>query len=453
MSIWIKFEMLLFLNALTGSIAYLFWRISNRALSRYQTVRYLYAGLKLVILLFAVPLVYVWLFLYFSGRGGSWKGYFMTATPAIVRVSILLAILWTAGALRTAFRYGKELYLESRMQRFCREDTRREEQVLAQLCREMEIKKRIGIRKGTGCFSPSVGGLFRTRIYLGDKSCGEEELRVILRHELIHCRHRDVQTQRLLLLLGISLWFHPLFWNGKLYGEYRRWSEDCVDISMLRLEDKDLYIRVLLKTALACVEGRHLAEATAAENESDVLRRIEKMKGLSGKKKITGAVMTAWIMGTVLFGGTAVYASGSGVVSAYRTIAAATEEAEEGVAQTLPVYGGYPLDSADAYILMSEASSEEMMGLRPYWTVGANMRQISDGFRAAAGTGITVNVSITPEDFNVKVGIINPDGKMEYIEASNGIAHSFTASHNGIYKFYIENGNGTEICASGTVKF
>lgn len=141
MSIWIKFETLLLLNAMTGSIAYLFWRISNRALSRYQATRYLYDGLKLVILLFAVPLVYVWLFLYFSGRGGSWKGYFMTPTPAIVRASILLAVLWTAGALRTAFRYGKELYLESRMQRFCREDTRREEQVLEQLCREMEIKK------------------------------------------------------------------------------------------------------------------------------------------------------------------------------------------------------------------------------------------------------------------------------------------------------------------------
>lgn len=61
--------------------------------------------------------------------------------------------------------------------------------------------------------SPMAEGLFRTKIYLPHEDYAEEELEMILRHELIHWQRKDLWYKLLLVLAQSIHWFNPLVWK------------------------------------------------------------------------------------------------------------------------------------------------------------------------------------------------------------------------------------------------
>ncbi len=60
--------------------------------------------------------------------------------------------------------------------------------------------------------APFTMGIFRTVICLPDEELLEKDLYYILKHELIHCRERDILWKLLLLTVNIVHWFNPLVW-------------------------------------------------------------------------------------------------------------------------------------------------------------------------------------------------------------------------------------------------
>lgn len=456
MNIQIKLEMLLLLNVLTGSILYTIWHISARILSKHQTVQYLYYGLKLVILSFLVPFMYVCLYLHFRHSDGSWEGYFMEGTPAISRFSIWAGIIWAAGALAAAVRYGRRLYLEWKVRKSCRRENGDAALVLEKLCRHMKIRKQITIFRGTENFSPSIGGLFHTRLYLGSKEYDEEELRIILRHELIHYQHGDIRMRRLLLFLGICCWFHPLFITGKIHEDYRRWSEDYNDESICRVENMDRYIYTLLKVAVESVEAIYLTQAMVTESRCDVLRRIENMKNFEEKKKLTHFALAVWSAVCMLSVGTTVYASGIGVVEGYEILAKATDVGIEVEMDPIMELEEYTVEEdADSDIIEEKAPAWDISRSFPYsidWTVGAKVRMVSSEFQMNSGDTISISALLNPDDLTVDIGIINPDNTRTYVSGSDSVYHKFTVSQSGTYKVFVQNSNSKEVRVTGACR-
>ena len=60
--------------------------------------------------------------------------------------------------------------------------------------------------------SPFTMGIIKNMIYLPDEELLEKDLYFILKHELIHCRERDILWKLLLLFVNIIHWFNPLVW-------------------------------------------------------------------------------------------------------------------------------------------------------------------------------------------------------------------------------------------------
>ncbi len=448
--IWIRLDILLLFNFLTGAAAYLFWRLTVRLWKGRCSVRYLHRGLQGVMLCFCVPAAYTLAYLHFRDLDGSWNGNFMNGTGFLMKAAFGTAAVWLLGVLVSAVRCGRELYRERPIKGVVVLEDQREVRGLRQLGKTMGIRRRIPVCRGER-LTPAIGGFFRTRLYLGTESMEEEELRMIFRHELYHYRHGDIWMRRLLLLLRIFCWFCPWFTCGKISEEYRRLSEDYVDEEVCREEDMNQYIRTLLKTALQGAEKMHLTQATAAENRCDVLRRIENMKSLHNKKNMTRTMAAVWTIACLLMGSTTVYAAGAGVIEGYEALYQATvvEVEEQAIEDQYIEYREEPDDSwvAEEGEVMENGRSSVVSF---EWTVEANASKKTPSFEMPSGGYITVSVSVEPTDLKVNVGIVDPNGGRRYITGSDIITHTFSLDQSGSYKVFVENTNDQKVYVAGS---
>lgn len=450
--LWIRLDMLLLFNVLTGTAAYLFWRLTVWLWKDRRSVWYLHRGLQGMILCFCVPVAYTLAYLHFRGLDGSWSGNFMGGTGFLMRAAFGTAAVWLLGVLVSAVRCGRELYRERPVKSMAVPEEQSEVRVLRQLGRIMGIRRRIPVYRGEQ-MTPAIGGLLCTRLYLGTEPMEEEELQMIFRHELYHYRHGDIWMRRLLLLLRIFYWFCPWFTCGRISEEYRRLSEDYVDEEVCREEDMDQYIRTLLKTALQGAERMHLTQATAAENRCDVLRRIDNMKSLNNRKNMPRTMAAVWTAACLLMGSTTVYAAGAGVIEGYEALYKATvvEVEEQAIEEQYIEYREEPDDSwvAEEGEVMDNGRSSTV----PFeWTVEAKTSKKTPSFEMSSGGYITVSISVEPTDLKVNVGIVEPDGGKRYITGSDTIYHKFSLDQSGSYMVFVEDPNSAKVSVAGYYK-
>ena len=100
--------------------------------------------------------------------------------------------------------------------------------------------------------SPMATGLFRPAVILPAAVVARAslpEIRVILAHELAHCRRGDLWINWLQLALLAIWWFHPVFWC--VHRALRERREDCCDDLLLAcgLTTHQAYCEVLIHTA------------------------------------------------------------------------------------------------------------------------------------------------------------------------------------------------------------
>ena len=88
-------------------------------------------------------------------------------------------------------------------------------QLLARLCTDLKLKRRVRLLITTSRMGPAVIGLLRPTIILPTailEGHSLEELKPVLAHELIHIRRGDLWIGLLQLLASVVWWFHPLVW-------------------------------------------------------------------------------------------------------------------------------------------------------------------------------------------------------------------------------------------------
>lgn len=88
-------------------------------------------------------------------------------------------------------------------------------QLLARLCTDLKLKRRVRLLITTSRMGPAVIGLLRPTIILPTailEGRSLAELEPVLAHELIHIRRGDLWIGLLQLLASVVWWFHPLVW-------------------------------------------------------------------------------------------------------------------------------------------------------------------------------------------------------------------------------------------------
>ncbi|QUI24268.1 DUF4830 domain-containing protein [Vallitalea pronyensis] len=117
-------------------------------------------------------------------------------------------------------------------------------------CKEkLGITKKVHMKWVTGISSPAITGMLSPTILLpiSYRENLPDGLEIIILHELLHYKRRDVILLRLLTILQVIYWFNPLVWIA--FYKMRQEMEMCCDESVLKIigiQHKAAYGKLIL---------------------------------------------------------------------------------------------------------------------------------------------------------------------------------------------------------------
>lgn len=223
-------------------------------------------------------------------RSGSLQEDGMQGGFPAVDLGLAAAMIWILGAIVSLFLKIIDYCLfTSGIRKRCEltSDYRVHEAVEG-LCVRLHIRRKPLICECKSIQGPITIGLWRTTIVLPEEKGDLEQLPMILHHELIHVKRKDLWYKWLYQILLCIHWFNPI-----LYLVVRKMNMDCElacdeeVLGQLTREGKKAYGNILLDTAQRNIgAGKKIPSLTLLERKEDLKERL---KGIVSYKKKNGA--------------------------------------------------------------------------------------------------------------------------------------------------------------------
>ncbi len=117
------------------------------------------------------------------------------------------------------------------------------------LCKEMGIKKCPEIYFCEPLPSPLCVGVFKPAVYINSEDREANDLRLILKHELTHCKRKDLWFKGILMLARALHFFNPfVHWMTKLAEKDMELSCDLAVIENCVMQEREAYSMAILRT-------------------------------------------------------------------------------------------------------------------------------------------------------------------------------------------------------------
>ena len=171
------------------------------------------------------------------------------------------------------------------------------------LCRETGMEKRPAIYFCEALPSPLCVGLFRTAVYLNSEEREPAEMRLILKHELTHCKRKDLWFKGLLLWARALHFFNPfVHWMARLAEKDMELSCDLVVMADCGMAEREAYSMAILRTVREA-KSKNMQMSTAFSGGKEELKmRFENIFDMTQKKRGIALFLAAAL---VVCGGTA----------------------------------------------------------------------------------------------------------------------------------------------------
>lgn len=211
----------------------------------------------------------------------------------------IIGSVWLIGFISFILCQGRKHYRFTKLLRRWGEEDKAsaEYKQLQKLSCDMGISKPVRLRISPCISSPMQIGFVKPVLVLPAMDLSDEELSLILRHELIHFMRKDLWYKGLVLIATAINWFNPLVYlMGKAIGEQ---CELSCDYEVVKGSDTEKKIRYC-ETIIGMMQGLSKAEPVFSANLSNgrkgIMKRIHSI--MDGSEKKAGAV----ILGMALFG-------------------------------------------------------------------------------------------------------------------------------------------------------
>lgn len=225
----------------------------------------------------------------------------------------LLFAIWLAGFLGRLLFYAVR---QNRFQKYAETHSRpaadRVRLSAKKTAAEMKIAN-VTVRILPGLPGPIMTGILTATIYLPHEAYAEEELRLILKHELTHFRHRDVLFKGLLLLARAVHWFNPLM--GLIERRFNEAAELACDAAAMAgetAENKKRYCGAILQAVhtqnQTAMNDTPVLAGAFGSGGRDLRRRLEMILSPKAKKKLGGVSLL--LIAMILFSGTVIGVTG-----------------------------------------------------------------------------------------------------------------------------------------------
>lgn len=166
--------------------------------------------------------------------------------------------------------------------------------LLEKVKRELNITKEIALKECSFIHSPMLVGFAKNTILLPNNAYREEELNVILKHELVHLKRKDLWYKALVLLVSSIHWFNPFFY---LFAkELDNLCEHACDDEVVK--NTDIQLRKTYSQTILYAEKSKRGEGVFSTNflgSTQILKkRILSIMDMSKKK--SGIVVMALLI-------------------------------------------------------------------------------------------------------------------------------------------------------------
>lgn len=171
------------------------------------------------------------------------------------------------------------------------------------LCREMGMERRPAIYFCEALPSPLCVGFFQTTVYLNSEEREPAEMRLILKHELTHCKRKDLWFKGILLLARALHFFNP-FVHGmaRLAEKDMELSCDLAVMADCGMAEREAYSMAILRTVRE-TKSKNMQMSTAFSGGKEELKmRFENIFDMTQKKRGIALFLAAAL---VVCGGTA----------------------------------------------------------------------------------------------------------------------------------------------------
>jgi len=213
---------------------------------------------------------------------------------------LILAVIWAVGTtvflVVNIYRYltfKRSILLESR------------------ICDTVQCPVKVFV--SANATTPMVLGLWKPIVVLPNAQFGETELGMILSHELVHLKRRDLIVKLLVLIANAIHWFNPAAYS--LNKQINRLCELACDdkvVENMDMENRRLYGETLLSMLEYGVRQRTvICTSSLCHPKEDIKRRLINLMNEKKMKKPVLAMSLAVAIAIIGSGGAAAYAAGA----------------------------------------------------------------------------------------------------------------------------------------------
>lgn len=439
-AILVTLMLAVFWLAVLGMVLTVVWMHIKKKWIEDSEAVFIYTSLRVILLLFAVPVVYgirLWYNMNFSHATGLGD-----YTGHIFDILEGMCVIWVLGVLRFTWRYMYKKWLFAKiLSQKCPVDKPTAE-VFRNVCRELRIRRKIRLYEIPGIESPFITGVLRPKICIPMRRYAENEMRMILIHEGIHYKQKDMLWKTVVCWLQIFLWFCPVLRN--LSREVQIWCEHSCDSRCCRIYDARQYFRTLLEMADRsegnnCAFASYLSEAeNGLKQRVCYIKRERKFREYAGRRI---ALSTCMLLAGIVLGTVAVDAAVNSLSSvAYE--ATATGEGEYDLTRYVE-YESPALPEDEEYIEYADDSEMYEVPVsksRIYtWNIDPQEQIMTEEIFLEAGQSIAAivkNEELKRE--KLKVGILDPEGIEHFSINIEGI-FDYKVRKTGKYKLFVKN--------------
>ena len=374
------------------------------------------------------------------------------------QVAIVLLLIWVIvniGVITSKF-YHQYKFRNTLLDSCIKMDE--ENKLIVELLEELDIKIPIMVYKSEIIDSPVTIGVLHPAIVLPAKKIWEcfdlEEKKSILRHELIHCKRRDLLFKKLASILAVIYWYNPVarFYNKELL-RYCEFSCDEKVIEKYSSNGKIQYSNTIWKS-VKLIRGTNSDDMMSfvdkdGENPEEIKRRLEKLMRVSVKK--IGKIGIAAITTTLIAASTLVsYAASTSILRAEDQITnyVIEQQVSENSFEefTLPVEIAAGEEAVFTMSIDPRGITELELPLDRGDTVC--VRSVS----LEKGTSVNVVFEAESSDDKFYVGLGTETDDMVYtVSKSGAVNHRFTTPKDGLYEVRVKNASSHSILVTGII--
>ena len=188
-------------------------------------------------------------------------------------------------------------FLSREKKYFCKVYNKEIDFIISNICNILGLNK-VDYKFSDSITTPMVVGLFKKTIILPSDITSIENYDMVLKHEIVHIKNKDIECKFLLLFLRIVYWFNPIIYKFvEQIDEVLELRCDEIVLENQSQEYKIKYAQVLLNQIEFNRKQRYVFSMNFANKRGNIMRRFSNIVDKTKKKNVIGiSCVTAGII-------------------------------------------------------------------------------------------------------------------------------------------------------------